>query len=74
MGTSIGDDGFNVQVKDLQELIDPKDIKKYLALGGLDGLRQKLRTDTKVGLGLELDESSGDPPHEEPYGNRKKKV
>lgn len=70
MGKTSTDDGFSLQVKELQELVDPKDVKKLLALGGLEGVRQKLKTDLKIGLVPENDEM---PEGEVAYGHRKRR-
>ena len=74
VGTDSTDADFPLSVKELQDLIDPKDIKKYSALGGLQGIAQKLRTDIKKGLSDELDlVTENDVTTEVAFGMRKKR-
>ena len=74
VGVDSTDVDFPLAVKELQDLIDPKDIKKYAALGGLQGIAQKLRTDTKKGLSDEVDlVTENDVTTEVAFGMRKKR-
>ena len=45
-----GTDAFPITVKQLQDLVDPKNKKKLAELGGIVGVVDRLRTDPKRGL------------------------
>ena len=71
----LGED-FDIVIEDLQDLLDPKNVARYNALGGTPGIALKLKTDIKKGLREDM-ESYSDPDTgivtQELFGSRKQR-